>query len=238
MIKNLSILAVIPARGGSKGVKLKNLRLVGGVPLVVIAGKVAHAVTLIDKCVVSTDSKEILEVAGRASIEVPFLRPNNLSGDQVGDWDVLYHALQAMEKIDKKEYDIVVMLQPTSPLRTPENVSKVIEKLVSGGYDSVWSVSLTDLKYHPLKQLVITDEGNLGYFDAAGEGIVARQQLKNVYHRNGVAYAFTRDCILNQKKIMGRRSGVCVISSKQISIDTEDDIKEVEKYLENFPWVD
>ena len=236
MINDLSVLAVIPARGGSKGIKLKNLRVVAGLPLVVIAGKIAQAISLIDRCVVSTDNEKIAEVAKLASIEVPFMRPQDIAGDEVGDWDVLNHALKTMEKIDKIKYDIVVMLQPTSPLRTPDMVSDVIKKLVLNNYDSVWSVSLTDSKYHPLKQLIISDEGDLDYFDKAGEAIIARQQLKNVYHRNGVAYAFTRECILNQKKIMGKRSGVHVITGKQISIDTEEDIEEVEKCMENFLW--
>lgn len=84
-------------------------------------------------------------------LDVPFYRTESRSGDRIGDWDVLHHALTAVGELDHARYDIVVMLQPTSPLRKPEHVTRTIETLISGDYDAVWTVSPTDSKGHPLK---------------------------------------------------------------------------------------
>lgn len=230
MIDGRRILAVVPARGGSKGIKLKNLRTIRGRPLVALAGDVARAVPEIDRRVVSTDHPEIARVARDAGLDAPFMRPEAISGDRIADWDVLTHALQATEAIDGVRYDVVVMLQPTSPLREAAHVSGTIRMLVDGGWDAVWTVSETDSKGHPLKQLTIT-EGALDYWDPRGAQIIARQQLTPVYHRNGIAYAITRDCLLDQRSIKGRRCGAFVVEGEHISIDTEWDIALIEFYL-------
>jgi CMP-N-acetylneuraminic acid synthetase len=111
------------------------------------------------------------------------------------------------------------MLQPTSPLRRSSHVVQAIEKLVHEGWDSVWTVSETDSKEHPLKQLTIRS-GSLDYYDMAGNQIIARQQLTPVYHRNGVAYVMTRSCLLDDRSISGSRSGALVLNEHLISIDT------------------
>lgn len=224
MFEGRRVLAVVPARGGSKGVKLKNLRPVGGMPLVALAGKVAAQCDFIDRAVVSTDHDEIARVAEQAGLLAPFRRPESLSGDRIGDWDVLTHALQEMEARDGVTYDIVLMLQPTSPSRTPQHVRDCTAKLVSGGFDSVWTVSETDSKGHPLKQFVVRQGGEMDYYDPAGAKIIARQQLTPVYHRNGIAYAITRQCLVEQKSIKGARCGALVIEGNVINIDTEYDL--------------
>jgi CMP-N,N'-diacetyllegionaminic acid synthase len=224
MIADRRLLAVVPARGGSTGIKLKNLRTVGGVPLVVLAARVALESPLIDRAVLSTDHPEIAEAGRAAGLAVPFMRPEHLSGPRVADWDVLVHALTEMERQDGLRYDVVVMLQPTSPGRRVAHVHAAIERLVDGGYDAVWTVSETDSKAHPLKQLTIDREGRLDYYDPAGARIIARQQLTPVYHRNGVAYAITRQCLLDQKSIKGARTGAVVIDEPLVNIDTEFDL--------------
>jgi CMP-N,N'-diacetyllegionaminic acid synthase len=224
MYQGKRVLAVVPARGGSKGVKLKNLRPVGGVPLVALAGKVASQCDFIDRAVVSTDHDEIAKVAEDCGLLAPFRRPESLSGDRIGDWDVLTHALQEMETRDRATYDIVLMLQPTSPSRKPDHVRDCTAKLVSGGFDSVWTVSETDSKGHPLKQFTIAADDAMNYYDPAGAHIIARQQLKPVYHRNGICYAITRHCLVEQKSIKGERCGALVIAGNVINIDTEYDL--------------
>jgi CMP-N,N'-diacetyllegionaminic acid synthase len=235
MIDQRRVLAVVPARGGSKGIPMKNLRLVGGRPLVALAGIAAAAVPEIDRRVVSTDHTEIARVAGEAGLAAPFIRPMSIAGDRVGDWDVLSHALQATEQVDGVRYDIVVMLQPTSPLRRASDVSGTIRMLVKGAYDAVWSVSETDSKAHPLKQLAVRD-GLMDYWDQRGEKIIARQELDPVYHRNGVAYAITRQCLLEQRTIKGARTGAYIVAGEHISIDTELDIELVEFLLGRRKW--
>ena len=230
MINGEHVLAVVPARGGSKGVPLKNLRPVLGVPLVARVGDCIREVSLIDRAVVSTDHDEIATVAEKAGIAAPFSRPPDLSGDMVGDLEVLAHALDEMERIDGREYGVIVMLQPTAPLRTPDQVTATIEKLISGNLDAVWTVSRADLKYHPLKQLRLND-GMLDFHSPEGAAIVARQQLEPVYFVNGVAYAFTRSCLVEQKTKMGKQTGAIVMDGPAVSIDTEEDFDLVEEIL-------
>lgn len=231
MISGKRILAVVPARGGSKGIPLKNLCEVGGKSLVARVGDVIAQLPEIDRAVVSTDHEAIAAAAEAADIAAPFRRPEHLSGDRVGDYDVLLHALNTMEAMDNCRYDIVLMLQPTSPLRTPAQVRAVIGMLIEGERDSVWTVSPTDLKAHPLKQLKIGADGAMDYYDPRGAEIIARQQLEPVYHRNGIAYAMTRECLVELKSIMGCNPAAYVIIGTHISIDTELDLALVRAML-------
>ena len=225
MIGEKKVLAVVPARGGSKGIRLKNLRTIGGHSLVARAGMNAAGVPAIDRAVVSTDHEEIAAAAEAAGLAAPFRRPEALSGDRIADWDVLNHALLAMEALDGVTYDIVLMLQPTSPGRTRAHVEATLGRLVDEDFDAVWTVSETDSKGHPLKQLMVEDDHSMDYYDAEGSKIIARQQLSPVYHRNGIAYAMTRDCLVEQKTIKGKRTGAHVVKEIVPNIDTELDIE-------------
>lgn len=224
------ILGVVPARGGSKGVELKNLRPVCGRPLVAMVGDLVKSIGWFDRAVVSTDHDGIAQVAESSGLDAPFRRPESLSGDRIGDIEVLVHALSATEAADGTHYDVVVMLQPTSPLRTAEQVAATVDKLIKDNLDAAWTVSPTDLKYHPKKQLVLDSDG-LRYWDPQGGAVIARQQLSPVYHRNGAAYALTRECLLEQRNLMGRRSGAVIIDAPMISIDTLEDFDRVEAEL-------
>ena len=182
---------------------------------------VENRVFVPDYHVFGTDNAEIAKAAQAAGVDAPFMRPESISGDRIGDYDVLWHALQATEAVDGRKYDIVVMLQPTSPLRTPAHVSATIRMLADGDWDSVWTLSATDSKAHPLKQLTVAD-GKLGYYDPDGGAIIARQQLKPVFHRNGIAYAMTRECLADQGSIMGRKAGALVIEGEKRALAIED----------------
>src|SRR4051794_36721823 len=104
MIAGRSVLAVVPARGGSKGIPLKNLRVVGGRPLIGLVGDIVRKVPELDRAVVSTDHLEIARVAQQSGLDAPFMRPEEISGDRIGDFDVLVHALNATERIDGRQY--------------------------------------------------------------------------------------------------------------------------------------
>ena len=231
MLGTQRILVVVPARGGSKGIPMKNLLPVAGKPLLVHTAHLVAGLDWVDRAVVSTDHLVIRDTAMAHGLDVPFMRPTELSGDRIGDIDVLTHALEATEADDGTHYDIVVMLQPTSPLRRPEQVRACVDKLIAERLDAVWTVSPTDLKAHPLKQLVIDEQGQMGYFDSRGADIIARQQLKPVYHRNGVAYALRRETLVDEASLMGARNGAVVIEDVQVSIDTLDDVDRVEEIL-------
>lgn len=224
------ILVVVPARGGSKGVPLKNLRPVAGVPLVARVGGLVAGLDWVDRAVVSTDHAAIADSARAAGLEVPFYRPPELSGDRVGDLEVLTHALQEVEAREEDRYDVVVMLQPTSPLRRAGHVTEAVDALLAQGLDAVWSVSPTDPKHHPRKQLRL-EGGRLAYWDPEGASVVARQQLAPLVHRNGAVYALTRECLLVQKSLLGVATGALVIEEPMISIDTLDDFARVEAVL-------
>ena len=232
MINNLKILTVIPARVGSKGIPLKNLSLIGDKSIVELAAIVASKITLLDRIIVSTDSQKIADAAIKGGASAPFMRPDYLSGDQISDLEVLTHALNEMELKDSCVYDLIIMLQPTSPLRTELQVIQTIEKLIAKDFDAVWTISETDTKSHPLKQLII-DEETVNYYDKDGKDIIARQQLKPVYHRNGIAYAITRNCLINKKSIMGDKTGYLICEGNNISIDTESDLDFARQFFTN-----
>ena len=129
MIGNQRILAVCPARGGSKGIPLKNLVPFLGVPLVAVVGRLVSEIPMIDRAVVSTDHAEIARVARESGLDAPFMRPEEISGDQISDAQVLLHALEEMERIDGVVYDLVIMLQ------RPERAFVVGKPLTRGQLD-------------------------------------------------------------------------------------------------------
>jgi CMP-N-acetylneuraminic acid synthetase len=222
VIGGLRVLAVVPARGGSKGLARKNLLPVGGVPLVARVGDVVRGCSTIDRSVVSTDDEEIAAVAVDAGLDAPFRRPERLSGDRIGDVEVLQHALQATEADDGHRYDVIVMLQPTAPLRTAHQVEAAIAMLVDDGLDAVWTVSPTDGKAHPVKQLQLVD-GLLTYDHPDGGTIVARQQLSPLWHRNGIAYVLRR-ATLEAGGLLGARTGGLVVDGPVANIDDAVDL--------------
>lgn len=189
------------------------------------AGVFLSQCEFVDRKIVSTDDPEIREVAGKYGLDAPFARPPELSGDRIGDYEVLLHGLVEIEKFDKIQYDLILMIQPTSPLRKKSHVEMVISKLLENCLDAVWTVSETDLKFHPFKQLSFTDDGKIHQFDGRGKEIVARQQLTPVYHRNGSAYVFTRDCLLNQKTIFPKNSSCVIVQNELVNIDTMEDLE-------------
>jgi CMP-N,N'-diacetyllegionaminic acid synthase len=230
MLNGKTLLAVVPARGGSKGVKLKNIYPLLGKPLVAYVADIVKQTGYFDRAVVSTDHPQIAEVARTAGLEVPFYRPQSLSGDQIGDYPILIHVLTEMERLDNRTYDVIVMLQPTCPLRKVEHVTATITKLIDGTWDAVWTVSPTDSKNHPLKQLTF-EKDILDLYDPGGASIIARQQLSSLYHRNGAAYALTRECLLEQHTIIGKKWSAVIIEDPMISIDTMLDLELAEWFL-------
>ena len=231
MFKGRRILAVVPARGNSKGVKLKNIHPLLGIPLIAHTGTLIRELGYVDKAVVSTDHPAIVEAALKSGLEAPFVRPEELSGDRISDFQVLYHAVTEIERLEGAQYDVVVMLQPTSPLRKPAHVTGVVSKLIDEGWDAVWAVSPTDLKYHPLKQLKLGGNGAVEYCDPRGAAIIARQQLDPIFHRNGAAYAYTRECLLEQRTVKGARTAGFVIEEPMISIDTLEEFGRIEELM-------
>ena len=131
MKRKSKVIAIIPARGGSKTIKYKNLALINGKPLVYYSIKSAIKSKLVDRVIVSTDNKRIKSVALKYGAEVPFLRPKNLSGDKVLDYPVINHVLKKLKLNTIKNKDtIVIYLRPTQPLRSSKDIDKVINFLI------------------------------------------------------------------------------------------------------------
>lgn len=226
------ILAVIPARGGSKGIPGKNIIPLAGKPLIAYTTELLDQMPWIDHAAVSTDSEDIAAEAIKAGNAHLIRRPENLSGDLIGDMPVLRHALTTFEANNEIICDVVVMLQPTSPLRSVAEVEGCVDLLLAADWDSVWTVSETNLSYHPAKQVSIGSTGELDFFLHAGETIIARQQLEPAYHRNGVAYAFTSDFVRASDSVFSRqRSTAYITHGDHISIDTMEDVHEIETQL-------
>lgn len=234
MLLGKRILVVVPARGGSKGVPRKNIALVAGKPLIQHTTDLLKEMQWVDKAVVSTDDQGIADAALVGDAVSIVWRPERLSGDRVGDMPVLAHALAQAEGNDPVPFDVVVMLQPTSPLRTATNVSDCVKKLIDGGWDSVWTVSETDLSYHPEKQVKMVAGGFLEFYLESGTRVVARQELEPSYHRNGVAYAFSSQYVRSGAVSVfspGKSSGLPT-SGNHVSIDTLEDLARVRVFLE------
>jgi CMP-N,N'-diacetyllegionaminic acid synthase len=225
-------ICIIPARGGSKGIKDKNLRRIKGKSLLRRAVEVSLESKIFDKILVSTDSCKIAEEARSAGAEVPFMRPDDLSGDSISDLDVLTSVVKEAEKYYSFQVKYIAMIQPTSPLRQSSHIIECYEKIRNDNLDAVWTVSPCDLKYHPLKQLKISSD-RLELCEKRGKKIIARQELDHTYTRNGVCYFFTRRQIIDKKSIYAKRMGGIIIDTVQVSIDTIEDLKLAEQFIEN-----
>jgi CMP-N,N'-diacetyllegionaminic acid synthase len=234
--ENLKVLAIVPARGGSKGIRLKNLRVVAGQSLLARTLALASSLPEISQVCVSTDHPDIKAAALKFDGVTVADRPEELGGDRVADSPVLKHALEATEALLDTRFDIVLMLQVTSPLRDARDIRECLEALANDDGDAAWTVSPTELHFHPLKQLVVDDAGNMDLYDSLGLEIVARQQLTPVFHRNGSCYALRRDFLMSSDTLFSPgRSRAIISEGVRVNIDTEEDLILAEKLLAERP---
>ena len=233
MLRDKRVLVVIPARGGSKGIPHKNITLVAGKPLIHYTTELLAELAWIDTAVVSTDDQDIAAEALVAKTAEIVWRPEELAADRIGDMPVLAHALGEAEAKAGTSFDVVVMLQPTSPLRSADDVLECVRTLIEGDWDAVWTVSETNLTYHPQKQVKLLPGGSIEFYLDSGSQIIARQQLGSAFHRNGVAYAFTADFVRTADSVFSPgRSSAVVTAGNHISIDTPEDILAVEQAMQ------
>ncbi len=220
MLKEKRILAVVPARSGSKGVRDKNMRQLAGLSLIARAAQCLGSLKWLDRSIISTDSVRYAEEAIKYGLEAPFLRPSQLASDTAGAVETIQHAVITTESQFKESYDIILIIEPSSPLREPEDIAKCVELLITKGADSVVTVSEADSKCHPRKLFLIKEE-KLKYFVQDGATISSRHQLAGDYfYRNGVCYALTRNCILDQEKIITDSSVPLILKRPVVNIDT------------------
>ena len=227
----VKILGLIPARGGSKRVRRKNLRMLHGLPLLEYTFMAAQGCPQITRLLVSTDDEEIAEFATKRGLEVPFRRPPELASDTASAKAVMQHAINHLQQDhDPWHTDIVVYLQPTSPLRTAEHVTDGIELLISSRADTV--VSVTQVPHQYVPQSIMTLEG--GALVPYMPKEILRAQDKPVYYaRNGPAVLVsTRAMIMSERELYaGRVAPLPMGLVESIDIDTEEDLLMAEYFL-------
>lgn len=219
------VLAVVPARAGSMGLRDKNIRTFCGKPLVAHVKDVIEQVPEITHSVCSTDSAAIAKASGLDWV----IRPVHLAGNHIGDVDVLQDAVARAEMMHNTTFDIILMLQPTSPLRRPNHVRDCLNRLRFENFDSVWTVTPIPLAHHPLKSLCVGPDLHMTYSCIGAELVIERQQLKQTYARNGFCYAMTRECLMCQGKTLGRNAGAVICFGDYVSIDTGSDFEYAER---------
>lgn len=192
----MKILAVIPARGGSKGVLKKNIRPLGGLPLIVHSIQACQGAQLLDSYIVTTDDEEIAAVAKAAGAPVPFVRPAALATDSAKAIPVIQHALTFMEEANHTTYDAVMMLQPTTPFRTAEDIDNAIRILMETGADSV--ISVVDVEgHHPARMKFLEGDRLVDPDFCEAYENQPRQELRPMYIRNGAIYLTRRDVLMS-----------------------------------------
>jgi CMP-N-acetylneuraminic acid synthetase len=220
-------LAVIPARGGSKGLAAKALRLLGGRPLLAHTAEAALASRRVAKVILSTDDEAIAEVGVTLGLDVPFMRPRELAADDTPMLPVLQHALGAVRG---QGFDVVVLLQPTSPLRRADHVDAALALLDRTGADSVVSVVEVPHQYNPLSVLVVDGDRARPYSD--GPMPTRRQDKPRVFARNGPAVLAVKASVVEGGSLYGQDSRALVMSPlESVDIDNQDDLDYAEFLL-------
>jgi len=222
------ILAVVPAREGSKGIPGKNIRVLAGKPLLGYAIETARRLELIDRVVLTTDSPEIAAVGRSFGAETPFIRPPELARDDTPMLAVLQHAVRTISHAGWTP-EIVVLLQPTAPFRRDADLVGAISLLQSSPVaDSVVSVELVPSHYSPYYVMKIIDNWLLPFL-ADGSRVTRRQDAPSAYSRNGQFYISRRTTLLDKESIYGDRSLPFITSHRAVNLDTMDDWESAER---------
>jgi CMP-N,N'-diacetyllegionaminic acid synthase len=227
------ILAVIPARGGSKGIPNKNIVDIDGNPLIKYTIDAALGSAMLTHCIVSTDSDAIADVAKSCGALVPFKRPEHLSDDKALSLPVIQHAVEFMEAEQGQgyQYDVVIMLQPTTPLRQTEDIDNAINLLFETNADSVISVVEVE-GHHPLRMKRVVNGHLINYIDQGHEDMRPRQELPSAYIRNGAIYATQRDVLIKDSSFIGLDSRAYIMPSRRsVNIDTYEDLLLAKNYF-------
>lgn len=214
-----SVLAVVPARGGSKGIARKNLATVGPLSLIGWAAKTVIKLPWIDCAIVSTDDDEMAEEALRHGLDVPFMRPPGLSSDTASAIDMWRHAWLESEVHFRRRFDLSVLLQPTTPLRRAEDVERTVREMLDGGHDAAATVSAVPGHFVPEKCLRVIADGTLAFYHVAGGTFTSRQLAADYYARNGVCYAATRTSVVTNGTIVESNCKAVVIDGHVVNID-------------------
>ena len=225
MYKGKNILGLIPARGGSKGLPRKNIKPLLGKPLIAWTIEQALASKYLDRVVVSTDDKEIAEISKKYGAEIPFIRPKELAEDNAKGIDVVLHAIDWLMKNDRrKQYDLIMLLQPTSPLRKTEDIDKAIELLFLKEVKAI--VSVCEVEHHPLWANTLPKDRCMKNFIRQEIMDKNRQELPLFYRLNGAIYLAYCNYIKQCKSFIGKETFAYIMpKSRSADVDNKIDFE-------------
>lgn len=216
MINSRKVLAIIPARGGSKGVKRKNIKMFAGKPLIAWTIEEAKKSKYIDRLILSSEDEEIIGVAKDYGCEVPFIRPEELALDETPGIEPILHAL---DKISG--YDYVVVLQPTSPLRIAEDIDVSLERMVNSQAGAC--VSVVEAEQSPYWMYTISEENKIRPLISQQEMPMRRQELSKVYALNGAVYIAGVEWIKRVRNFLTEET-ISYIMPKERSFDIDNEM--------------
>ena len=226
MNKNFKILALITARGGSKGIPKKNIYPICGKPLIYYTINAALNSKFINSVYVSSDDSEILEIS-KGYGAIPLIRPENLSLDTTSSEAVIEHAI---EELQSEKFDIILLLQPTSPLRTSEDIDNAINRFINS--DATALISAFEPDHHPYKSFKLTGDGFLKGIIDNEMAFKRRQDIEKVYQSNGAIYLIYTEEFRKTKKLFTERTILYEMSKESsIDIDNLEDINKAENIL-------
>lgn len=231
----MRVLGLIPARGGSKGVPGKNIKLLAGRPLIDYTTRAAMAARRLSRVIVSTEDEAIAEAGRRAGIEVPFLRPPELANDSAPMLPVVQHAVRFLEDAGD-HFDAVCLLQPTNPFRKPEDIDACIDLLEERNADAVVAMLPVPTEFNPHWVYEAGDDGWLHLSTGEQSPITRRQELPPAFHREGSIYVTRTRVLMELNSLFGTRLlGYVVTSGLSVNIDTSQDWERAEVIIANNP---
>ena len=217
----MKVLGIIPARSGSKRLPRKNLRLLGGRPLTALAIESALGARSLARVVVSSDDPEVLALAGSYGANLPLPRPPELSGDRSQAIEYVVHALRTLEQSESEPFEVIAILQPSSPLRTSEDVDATVDLLERTGADTAVSVARVPHAIHPAKLKLLDGDRLIPYLEEE-RGRMAEHELPPVFVRNCAVYV-TRRAIVDSGRIIGDDCRAFVMPAER-SVDINDEM--------------
>lgn len=227
-----SRLAIIPARGGSKGLPGKNMAVIAGETLLARAVRCAVASGLFDAVVVSTDDPAIAAEGVRAGAEAPFLRSAALASDGAAVVDAVRDLVTRLAAGGRAGFTLVALLEPTSPLRTAAIVAQTVAAAETAGFDAAFTVAAVPTRFHPLKQFRLDPDGTARHLLEAGAAVVNRQELGSSFVRNGMCYAVRMTALAAGHGMLGSRAQAVVVAGPLVNIDDADDLALARQQME------
>ncbi len=235
---NPKILGIITARGGSKGIPGKNIKLLSGKPLVVYTIEAAKKSASLDRIILTTDDEAIAKVAKQNGCEVPFMRPAELAKDDTPTMPVVQHALKWLAENENYGPDAVMILQPTSPLRQDFHIKEAVELFLNSGADSVLGISEMPVHFSPHRAMVVNEKGGLQLFNGnpVRNRIVPRQAVPKAYWNNTSIYLLKTHFIFDETEpnFFGEHVAPYIIDAKYaVDVDEPEDWSLAERALKN-----